>query len=73
VLASANRTLYLDRSNITDKTAVDFSRPAIVLIDKENKTALAIDIAVPLTHNLPKTEAEKIMKYENFDLEIKNV
>jgi hypothetical protein len=35
-----------------------------VLIDRENKTALVIDTAVPLTHNLPKSEAEKITKYE---------
>ena len=32
-----------------------------------------MDIAVPLTHNIPKTEAEKITKYENLVLEIKNI
>jgi hypothetical protein len=46
---------------------------ATVLIDTENKTALVTDSAVPLTHNLPKNEAEKITKYENFALEINNV
>jgi hypothetical protein len=35
--------------------------------------ALVIDIAVPLTHNLPITEAQKIIKYENLALEIKNI
>jgi hypothetical protein len=35
--------------------------------------ALVIDIAVPLTYNLPKTEMEKIMKCENLTLEIKNI
>jgi len=44
-----------------------------LLIDRENKTALVIDIAVPLTHNLPKTETQKFMKYENLTLEIKNI
>jgi len=44
-----------------------------VLIDREHKTALEIDIAVPLTYNRPITEAEKIMKYENLALEIKNI
>jgi hypothetical protein len=29
--------------------------------------------AVPLTQNLPKTEEEKIMKYENLAVEIKNI
>ena len=37
---------------------VDLNRPDIVLT--ENKTALVIDIAFPLNHNLPKTGAEKI-------------
>jgi hypothetical protein len=44
-----------------------------VLIDREYKMALVIDIAVPLTHNLPVTEAHKIIKYENLALEIKNI
>jgi hypothetical protein len=35
--------------------------------------ALVIDIAVPLTYNLPRTDTEKIMKYENLTLEIKNI
>ena len=40
---------------------------------RDNKTEHVIDISVPLTHNLHKTEAEKIMKYENVALEIKNI
>jgi len=35
--------------------------------------ALVIDIAIPLTCILPKTETEKIMKYENLTLEVKNI
>ena len=63
VLESANVISYWGRSIITDTTA-DFNRHDIVLIDSENKTAHVIDTAVPLTHNLPKSEAEKITKYE---------
>ena len=44
-----------------------------MLIDREYRTALVIEIAVPLTHNLPITEAEKVMKYENLALGIKNI
>jgi hypothetical protein len=33
-------------------------------MDRENKTALIINTEVPLTHHLPKIEAEKSMKYE---------
>ena len=44
-----------------------------VLINRDNQRALVIDIAVPLTHNLSKTEAKKITKYENWALEIKSI
>jgi hypothetical protein len=44
-----------------------------VLIDRQNKTALVIDTAVPLIHNLSKSEAEKIRKYENLALKIENI
>ena len=42
-------------------------------MERENKTAIVIDAAVPLTHNLLKTEAEKTMKYKNFALDINNI
>ena len=44
-----------------------------MIIDREEKTALVTDIAVPLTHNLPKTVTQKITKYENLALQIKNI
>jgi len=72
VLESTNMILYYSRSFITEK-AVDFNRTEAVLIDRENETALVIDIAVPSIHSLPKTEGEKITKYENLTLEIKNI
>jgi hypothetical protein len=39
----------------------------------DNKTALVIATAVPLTYNLPKTEEENIRKYENMALVIKSI
>ena len=65
VMESANIILYWDRSGVTDKT-LDVNRPDRVLIDREIKTAFVIDTAVPLTQNIPKTEAEKVTKYENW-------
>jgi hypothetical protein len=44
-----------------------------VFIDRENKTALVINIAVLLTLNLSKSDADKITKYENLALEIKYI
>jgi len=58
-LESATKIFYWNRSIITDKT-VDFNRPHIMLIQRHNKTPLVRDVAFPLTHNLAKTEAEKI-------------
>lgn len=72
VLESAHLVLYWDRPIITDRT-IDYNRPDLVLIDKDNKKALIIDIACPLTHNLHKTEVEKIRKYENLAVELKHV
>jgi hypothetical protein len=72
VLESADVILYSGRTIRAD-TTVDFNRPDTAHIDGQNKTALVIDTAVPLTHNLAKTEAEKIMKYENLAVEIKNI
>ncbi|KAJ8961147.1 hypothetical protein NQ318_008827 [Aromia moschata] len=62
--------MYWDRLIITDRT-VDFNRPDIVLINKEQRRGIIIDIAVPLTHNIQKTEREKIAKYENLSIERK--
>jgi hypothetical protein len=64
--------LNWDRSAITD-TAVDCNRPDTVLIDRLNKAALVVVIAVPLILRLPKSEAEEITKYEKLALEIKNI
>jgi len=64
VLESANMILYWGRFTITD--TIDFNRPDVVLINTENKRAFLIDIAVPLTHNLPTTKAEKIKKMKHW-------
>ena len=45
----------------------------MVVIDRVNKTALVIDTAFPLTHNLSKSEAEKKRKNENLTLKIENI
>ncbi|PZC82879.1 hypothetical protein B5X24_HaOG209322 [Helicoverpa armigera] len=62
VLESPTTKLYFDRAILTDRT-VHFNRPDITLIDKTNKTGYLIDIAVPNTHNMQHTIAEKLSKY----------
>jgi len=44
-----------------------------VIIDRQNETALVIDIAVLFTHNLSKSEAEKIKNHENLALKIESI
>ncbi|CAG4930022.1 unnamed protein product [Colias eurytheme] len=53
----------------THKT-IHYNRPDITLIDKHEKNALIIDIAVPNTHNLPNTITEKLTKYTELKQEI---
>jgi len=49
----------------------DFNRSDIMFIDRENKTAVVVNIAVTLNYKLSNTEGEKITKYENLTLKIK--
>jgi hypothetical protein len=44
-----------------------------VLTDIENKTAPVTNIAVLLTRNLPKTDADKITKYEHLAQAIRHI
>ena len=48
VLESADYLLYWDRPILTDKT-VDFNRPDLIVINKKEKSAMIIDVAVPLS------------------------
>ena len=57
--------LYWVRSLITDKR-INFSGPDIVYFDRQHTTALIINIAVPLTHNLPKITAEENKKIKTW-------
>jgi hypothetical protein len=44
-----------------------------VVIDRQNKTALVIDIAVFFTHTHSKSEAENVKKHENLALKIESI
>ena len=57
---------------LTDKT-VDYNRPDISLIQKLQRRANIVDVAVPLNHNVESTEGEKTQKYQNLAGEIKNI
>ena len=48
-------------------------RPDIVIVDKEKKTGLIIDIAVPEDRNICQKEREKIEKYQDLRIEIQKL
>jgi hypothetical protein len=49
--------------------AVPFSRPDITLEDETKKETVFIGIAIPLTHNIQATTAEKQSKYMDLAFE----
>jgi len=67
VLENDNFKLYWNRSIITYKTT-PATRPDITFTNKKTKTTYLIDIAVPNTHNLAKTTAEKQSKYQEWQM-----
>jgi hypothetical protein len=62
--------LYWDRSLITNKAI--HNRPDITPVDKVSKTVYFIDIAIPNNHNLHAKYAEKLAKYSERSMEIKD-
>ncbi|RVE46395.1 hypothetical protein evm_008929 [Chilo suppressalis] len=69
VLENSHATLYWDRSIITDRTIVA-NKPDIVLIDRHERRAVVVDVAVPHDDNLVKAEKDKENKYLDLAREI---
>lgn len=69
VLENANTKLYFDRAILTDRT-IHYNRPDITLINKITKIGYLIDVAIPNSHNLQATIAEKLTKYVELKDEI---
>ena len=69
VLENENFKLYWNRSTLMDKT-IPFNRPDITFMNKKTKNTFLINIAVPNTHNLAKTIADKQNKYQELANEI---
>ena len=72
VLENETHKLYYDRAVLTDRERPN-NRPDIILTNKRDKTTYLIDIAVPNTHNIQKTIAEKINKYEELRHEVRSM
>jgi hypothetical protein len=56
----------------TDRT-IPKKKPDIIKRDNENGTSMLIDVAISGDRNVIKKEAEKILKYKNFTIEIQRM
>ncbi|KAI5755134.1 hypothetical protein M8J77_014371 [Diaphorina citri] len=72
VLENESHKLYWDTTIITDRR-LPANRPDIVLIDKIQKNVKSIDIAHSNDHNILITMGEKIRKYQDLGIEIKDM
>ena len=63
-------TIILWDFNIKTGHVVEARRPDLALIDKKTMEMLIIDVAIPGDFLARDMEAEKILKYESFALEI---
>ena len=52
---------------------IQANKPDIVVVDKEEKSCLIIDIACPLDRNIKEKEQEKITKYQDLKREIERL
>uniref|UniRef100_H3AA26 Reverse transcriptase n=1 Tax=Latimeria chalumnae TaxID=7897 RepID=H3AA26_LATCH len=66
--------IYWDEPIATDHT-VAHNRPDILVLDRKNKRADIIDIAIPndKNYNIGEKEHEKIMKYQDLKMEIEKL
>jgi len=67
VLENENFRLDWNRSIFTDKT-ISFNRPDTTFMNKKTKNTFLINIAVPNTHNIAKTIADKRNKYRELGM-----
>ena len=53
----------------TDKT-IEANKPDIIIKDKQEKTCMLIDMAIPSDRNTSVKVAEKLSKYKDLEIEI---
>jgi len=59
--------------NIQMDHVIEHRRPDIVVVDKDNKRALLIEIAVPADARVEEKEQEKVDRYQDLAREIKRL
>jgi hypothetical protein len=71
-LENDNYKLYFDRTVLTD-IHIKHNRPDIIILNKQQKQAYLLDIAVPNSHNITQTYNTKINKYLELSVAIRNL
>ena len=62
-------TMLWDMQVHTDKT-IKANKPDIIIKDKQEKTCMLIDMAIPSDRNTPVRVAEKLTKYKDLEIDI---
>jgi len=65
-------TILWNQQIQTDRT-IPNNKPNIIICDNENGTCMLIDAAISGDRNVIKNEAEKILKYKDFTIEIQHM
>ena len=60
-------------TNIQCDNIIEEKRPNLILVDKNAKSCVIIDVAIPGDCRIREKEIEKIEKYQNLKRELKNL
>jgi hypothetical protein len=71
-LENDNYKSYFDRTVLTD-IHIQHNRPDIIILNKQQKQAYLLDIAVPNSHNITQTYNTKINKYLELSVAMRNL
>jgi hypothetical protein len=71
-LENDNYKLYFDRTVLTD-IHIQHNRPDIIILNKQQKQAYLLDIAVPNSHNITQTYNTKVNKYLELSVAMRNL
>jgi hypothetical protein len=71
-LENDNYKLYFDCTVLTD-IHIQHNRPDIIILNKQQKQAYLLDIAVPNSHNITQTYNTKINKYLELSVAMRNL
>ena len=67
-----NMTILWNQQGQTDRT-IPNNKPDIIIRDTEQRTCVLIDVAISGDRNEIEKEAEKILKYKDFTIEIEGM